>query len=81
MKLSIAILIALSITVAYCAQDYRTDREKANGIELTPEQIEVRKIIERQEHEARMRELEREFERMRMRRLESCPFQHYLDCL
>jgi len=72
--------IGLSASLLTCKTDYRTDYEKNNGIELTPYQIEVRKEIKRANRAARVRDMMRENEQMRIRRILNCPSPNYLDC-
>lgn len=63
-----------------CTTDYRTDYEINNGIELTPEQVEVRKQIEKDRLARESQEMARKQQEMRMRRILSCNSSHYLDC-
>lgn len=50
-----------------CTTDYRTDYERNNGIEPTPEQIEVRKQIEKERLARETREMLDKQQRMRFR--------------
>ena len=77
MRLPAAIILA----VASCATDPRTDWERANNIELTPEQIEVREYNARERRRAAGFDLLQAQERMRMQRMISCHTGNYLDCV
>jgi len=70
----------ITLLLANCTTDYRTDYERNNGIELTPYQIELRKAVRKANRAARVRDMMRENEEMRMRRILSCPSPNYIDC-
>ena len=75
------LLAPLVLTVASCSADPRTDWERANDIELTPEQIEVREYNARERRRAAGFDLLQVQERMRMQRMISCHTGNYLDCV
>lgn len=50
------------------------------GVILTEPQVRARKAIKQDSLEAFVRDAKRKEEEMRMRRLFSCPFEHYLEC-
>lgn len=77
--LYISFLICV-FSLTFCANDYRTDYEKAQGIELTPEQIAVREYNERERLRAWNDYMRREEERRRLERLARCQSASYLDC-
>lgn len=80
MKASIWWFLTLSSLAGCATSDLRTDYEIAQGIELTPEQIEIREFNRRESLEAFSREMKRQQDKMRLRRLVSCGFAHYLEC-
>lgn len=77
--LNISLLICIFF-LTFCASDYRTDYERNNGIELTPEQIEVRKFNERERRAAVGRDMRAVQDRLLMERIMHC-HTNYLECL
>ena len=72
-------LVICILSLTFCTTDYRTDYEKDNGIELTPEQIEVGKYNEIERRAAIGRDMRVVQDRMRMERMIRC-HTNYLEC-